>query len=1151
MSKHKFRNKLLQSAWPKRLLMRMLFIPLLICGFEAYSTPLSYYVQSTKLDIVIRNKPLEEVLNAIKSQSDFSFVVNRSEVDLGRKVSVNVQDKTVIEVLDLALKNSGLTYDVNDKHIVIYKKEKLPDSTPTPVVQQQSDKRKIKGVVVDEVGEPVTGATIVLLNATGSNGTITNIDGEFEFQVPVGAVQIEISYIGYRKMTVDIVPSQNFYNIILVEDTQLLDEVVVVGFGVQKKETVTGAISMVQTKDLVQSPQANVSNMLAGRMPGLLAVQRSGEPGEDASTLRIRGVGTFASGDGSQDPLVMVDGIETDNFNNIDPNEIESLSILKDASSTAVYGVRGANGVILITTKRGTQGKPQISYSGNVAVNRFTDVRNTMGAYDYARLYNEGRKADAYLTGGYTPRFSDEEVEKFRTGSDPLFYPDVDWYDLMLRNNAVTTQHNVNVSGGVEQLKYFVSAGYYNQQGLFNNTEMLDGYNMQSGYERFNFRSNLDFAINKRLSIRLNIASQMETRSGNAVGDGTTRMMGSIAAANPTVTPGIVDGKIIDTGLDNPLIYFYQSGFKNQYRNNLNGSFGLKYDIPGIDGLQFTTTISYESFYSHQQRYYKPNDNLETYSILRGDNGSVIYLPLFNAGTFQFEEKYGKNRRTYVEVGFNYNRTFADDHNVTALLLYNQSRKVDPQLAYKIPNSYQGIVGRVVYDYKNRYLVEFNMGYNGTENFAEGKRFGFFPAYSLGWVASEENFFPKNSIVSFLKIRGSYGEVGNDRIGGNRFLYLPTTFLTGGVTNNGNNYNFGEVGSTYAGYSITREGNIGNPLLTWERAKKYNLGLEISLLKQKLKLTADYFREDRDNILANMNTAPVLFGGTMPAYNMGKMKNGGWDADITFRDSYRNFNYWVRANYTYAHNEIQYMDEVPPVYSYKYKTGQILDQHFGLICDGIYNTWEEVNNPNRPKSSWNNNKLQPGDLIYRDINGDGIINNDDEVPIGYSNFPEVIYGFSVGGDWNGIDFSVLFQGATNVSISNSRMFTRGFGEDSSATEALKKSWTQERYEQGLPIEYPRLSEGNVQNKHNYQNSTYWIRDASYLRLKNLEVGYTFNKGLLSKLHISSLRVFVNGSNLITWSDMIQGVDPETADGVANHEAYPVTRTYNMGLNIRF
>lgn len=1016
--------------------------------------------------------------------------------------------------------------------------------TEVAVLQQQSKQRKIIGVVADSSGEPIIGASVRVQNVESTKGTITNVDGRFEITGPTTAFKIEISYMGFRKKVIDIVPKQNQYNIQLEEDTQLLDEVVVVGFGVQKKETVTGAISMVQTKDLVQSPQANVSNMLAGRMPGVLAVQRSGEPGDDYSTLRIRGVGTFATGEGTQDPLVMVDGIETTNFNNIDPNEIESLSILKDASSTAVYGVRGANGVILITTKRGTQGKPQISYSGNFAVNKFTDIRETMNAYDYTRLYNEARKYDAYITGGYTPKFSDEDIEKYRTGEDPIFYPDVNWYDLMLRKSSFTTQHNVNVSGGVDRVKYFISAGYYNQQGLFNQTNLLEGYDVQSAYERFNFRSNLDFEVNKRLSIKLNIASQMETRTGNA-GE-TGRLMEAIARANPIITPGVVDNKIVDLGssTENPLLNFYQNGYRKDYRNHLNGSVGFKYKIPGVEGLQFTATFSYESYYRHQQKYTK-NPPL-TYSVRRANDGELIFQPKTMEKPFSYSGEFGKNRRTYLEAGLNYNRTFLKNHTVTALLLYNQSSRVDPSLEYKVPNSYQGIVGRVTYDYKSRYLVEFNAGYNGTENFAEGRRFGFFPAYSVGWVVSEESFFPKTDIVSFLKVRGSYGEVGNDRIGGDRFLYLPTAYTTGG-----GQYYFGEVGSTYTSYTISNEGKIGNPYLTWERAKKSNIGVEASFWKNRIRITADYFLEKRDNILANRKSYPIIFGGSLSASNLGKMKNSGLDMDITFRGTYRDLNYWLRGNYTYAHNKIEYQDEVDVPWKYQHRTGQILGQYFGLICDGIYNTWDEVNDPNRPKSSWQNNKIQPGDLIYRDINGDGIINSDDEVPIGYSNFPEIVYGFSFGGDWKGFDFSVLFQGAGNVSLQNSRLFTRGFGENFSAPKSLLNSWSKERYEQGLPIDFPHLSEGDVTQKHNYQNSTFWTRDASYLRLKNVEIGYTLSSKFLKKLQISSLRIFVNGTNLYTWSDMLQGVDPEAAQQATNYESYPVTKVYNVGLNVKF
>ena len=1012
------------------------------------------------------------------------------------------------------------------------------------VSAQQQPGRTVRGVVVDSNGEPLIGAAVTYDGKSGIVGAITDLDGKFSISIPSGSVDLKVSCLGFADKVVKVASGQSNLQIVLESDAEFLDEVVVVAFGTQKKETVTGAISMVQTKELTQSPQANVSNMLAGRMPGLLAVQRSGEPGADESILRIRGVGTFATGEGSQDPLVMVDGIETANFNNIDPNEIESLSILKDASSTAVYGVRGANGVILITTKRGQEGKPVISYTGNIAMNKFTDLREPLRAYDYAVMFNEGRKNDAYITGGYTPRFTDEEVEMYRTGADPLLYPDINWYEMMLKDHSYTTQHNINVSGGAEKVKYYASIGYYNQEGLFNNTSLVEGYNLQSTYNRFNFRSNLDFNVTKRLTIKVNMATQMETRSGYT--ESTGRMMDYIARANPTITPGVVDGKIVTLGSssDNPLINLYQGGNKEDYRNYSNGSVGFTYEIPGIKGLTASAKFSYENYYQHVMKYSK--SPFLKYQVFRDENGVAHFTPNTTEGPFSYSESFDKNRRTYIEAGLNYATTIAEKHRITALLLYNQSKRINPGLAYKVPNCYQGVVGRITYDFANRYLFEFNVGYNGTENFAEGKRFGLFPAVSLGWVLTEEPYFPKNDVLTFFKLRGSYGEVGNDKIGGERFLYLPTTYVSGA-----GQYYFGTVNSSYTSHAVMNEGKIGNPDLTWERAKKANAGVEMSFWKSRIRIVADFFKEDRDNILADRKNYPALYGGSPAAANFGKMTNRGFDGEISFRDTKGDFVYWLKGNYTFARNTIEYMDEIPSPYPYKYKTGQSLNQYFGLICDGIYNTWEEVNDPNRPKSSWNNNKIQPGDLIYRDINGDGIIDNNDEVPIGYSNFPEVVYGASFGFNWKGVDFSVLFQGATNVSLLYSRLYSRGFGEDFGAPLALKNSWSQERYEKGLPIEYPRLSEGDVINKHNYQSSTFWIRDASYLRLKNIELGYSFNPRWIKKAGMSSARIYVNGANLFTWSNMIKGVDPEAAQQATNYDSYPITKVFNLGVSVKF
>lgn len=1020
-------------------------------------------------------------------------------------------------------------------------------------------KKKITGTVVDASGETLPGLSIVV-KGSPTIGTMSDYDGKFSIEIPASANTLVFSFVGLTTQEVPVPRSANLR--IVMEDSSIkMDEVVVVGYGKQKKATVTGAVATVATKELLQSSQANVSNALVGRMPGLSAVQKSGEPGKDQATIRIRGIGSFASGGDVdlQGPLVMVDGIETPNYNNIDPNEIDNVSILKDASATAVYGVRGANGVILITTKRGGVSKPQVSLSTNFAIQGFTDLRQPMNAYDWARSFNEALTYDGYLTGNYEPKFTDKELIKYRDHTDPVFYPDTDWTEMMFKDVTTQSQHNININGGTEKVKYFVSLGYFTQNGMFNNTDLLEGYDTQVRYNRYNFRTNFDFQVTRDLSMSLNISDQLSDR--RSPNNTTEYILANAFAHPPTSGPGVVNGKIINNLPDrynfipNPITGLVQgNGHFKDYNNQLNGSTRINYKLDALTkGLAVHATVSYQSFNSHRIRYVK---EAVTYDARRNEEtGGAIFIPVGEAGSFSVSDSYGKNRKLYIEAGVDYSRTFGS-HTVGGLLLYNQSKYYDPGLAYLIPNGYQGIVGRVTYDYKNRYLAEFNAGYNGTENFAPGKRFGFFPAYSLGWVVSEEPFFPKNDIVSFIKIRGSYGEVGNDKIGGERFLYRPTAYLYNlegdSPTSTKPIYNFGEVGNNYTNYITSSEGKMGNPDLTWERSVKMNIGIDMRMWEDRIQITADLFKEKRRDILTNRASIPCIVGADMPAYNMGEMKNGGFDGEITFRDRVGKFNYWAKGIYTFARNEIIFMDEVPPAYSYMKRTGQRYNQYFGFIAEGFYNSWEEVNDVNRPVSSFQNNKIQPGDVKYKDVNGDGKIDNFDQVPIGYSDFPEISYGFSLGGEFKGFDFSVLFQGSDNVSFRASKKSNRGFQEDGSAVDYLKDySWTPERYAAGDEIRFPHLS-SNAAQVHNYQSSTLWVRDASYLRLKNVEIGYAFTGRWIKKIGIQSARIYVNANNLITWDNLFPGEDPEIPtynDG--NYEPYPIVRTMNFGLNVKF
>ncbi|MDR0507573.1 MAG: TonB-dependent receptor [Dysgonamonadaceae bacterium] len=1018
-------------------------------------------------------------------------------------------------------------------------------------VQQQSI--TVSGAVKDANGEPLIGVSVII--AGTKTGTVTNLNGEYSVDVPGKNSELLFTYMGFKPQSVKV-NGQKKINVTLTEQINELEDVVIIAYGVQKKESVVGSLSTISTKDLLQSPQANISNALAGRLPGLIAVQRSGQPGKDASTLRIRGIGTFAEKNKDrpwdpdpQDPLVMIDGIESSNFNDIDPSEIESLTILKDASATAVYGVRGANGVILITTRRGSEGKPRISFSTNVAVTNFPFLRKNQTSYDYVRTANEALKYDSYVTGSYAPRFSDYEIEQFRLGTDPVNYPSTDWYDYLLRDFGYQTQSNFNVSGGTDAVKYFVSLGYFTQYGMFNTSVYDPGYDYQAKYKRYNLRTNFDVNIIKNLKISFDISTQIgDIRDPNWSMGGLFEGLSSGVSFS---SPKIMDNHIVTNkwGMLPPMTPF-DKGWNRTYDNTLNGSFRANYKMDYLlKGLSLRSAFSYKNYNQDKKTFNMQGMN---YSAVKMDDGNYIFLENGEPAALQTGWGIEKNTRIYLEAGVDYMKQFGY-HTLTGLLLYNQTKYYDPHLQYHIPNGYQGIVSRVTYNFRNRYMAEVNIGYNGTENFAKGKRFGLFPAYSLGWSPTEESFFPENNIVSYIKFRGSYGVVGNDKIGGDRFLYLPTTFIRPNeqyhADGNTSAYYWGEHGSSQKGYYGYIEGKIGNPNLTWEKAGKMNIGTDMKFWKDRISLTVDYFEEKRDNILWNMGTIPAIIGATMPAYNLGKTENKGWDGEISFNNRIGTLAYFVKANYTYAHNKVIYKDEVARSYDYLYETGHRVGQFFGFVANGIYNTWEEVNDVNRPVYQWSNNKIQPGDIRYVDVNGDGYIDNNDRVPIGYSNIPEVIFGISLGGEWKGFDFSMLFQGADKVSNMPSRRTIQGYYNNTGANSDLLKSWTQERYEQGMPIVYPRYAADY--GSHNYQWSTYWLEDASYVRLKNAEIGYTFRSGALKKVGIGSVRLYANGSNLITWCDMFPGEDPEFPIGENNSEPYPLTRIFNLGLNVSF
>lgn len=636
----------------------------------------------------------------------------------------------------------------------------------------------------------------------------------------------------------------------------------------------------------------------------------------------------------------------------------------------------------------------------------------------------------------------------------------------------------------------------------------------------------------------------------------------NLSWTNPYCSPGIVDGKVVQIlkyyKNTNPLHSLLNTGIDDNFISTITSSVRLNHKLDFITkGLSSHATISYDNNYNSRIQRSK---NIMLYNIYPDpvNTTQAIFVPdRDDLPPMGYSSSYGKYRKIYFEAGLNYERSFGD-HTLSGMILYIQSKEHNPNLQYMVPRGIMGTTGRIVYNYKTRYQTELNMGYNGTENFAKGKRFGFFPSYSFSWITSEEPFFPRNMLISFLKFRASYGQVGNDKIGGDRFLYRPSSYST--QTGNAQGYFFGTVGENYNRYTGMLEGNIGNPDITWERAEKTNIGMELGMFEgKKLSFTCDYFYEYRNSILANRGTIPAIVGANLPAGNIGIMENSGIEFDFSYRNNWRKINYWFKANYTYAHNKIIYKDEALNLDNpYWKQTGNPVGQHFGLIAEGFYNSWNEVNDPNRLVHMWNNNRMQPGDLKYKDINEDGVLNQNDIVPIGYPDIPEIIYGISFGLDYKGLDLSVLFQGAEHVSA---YFFGRAvypfIKKEESAKELIKERWTQERYYQGLPINFPRLTmEPDDKTDNNFQKSTFWVRDANYLRLKNVEIGYTFSKNLVNKLKVSSLRAFINGSNLYTWlpnhafSDQF---DPETRGQNSDDMSYnhPQMKTFNLGLTVKF
>ena len=1021
---------------------------------------------------------------------------------------------------------------------------------------------QVQGKVLDELGEGLIGAGVVISGTT--QGTITDIDGNYSLSVPQGAT-LEFSCVGYATQQIQVSGSR--LDVTLLPDSRVIDESVVIAYGQQKKVTITGAVSAVGGDDLLKSPVANVANSLQGNLPGVSAVQPSGMPGADEPVIRIRGVGSL----NSAEPLVLVDGVERP-FSQLDPNEIESISVLKDASATAVFGVRGANGVILVTTKRGEVGKASVTASVSAAMQTISQFIDFADSYTYGQMWNYTAITDALPMSkwpgsvkidDYTPyadngiRFSQEVMEHFRLGDMPQTFPNMDWIDYIMNDAAWQEQANVNVSGGTERVRYFVSAGFLNQNSLFktfssNKNETFD-------YQRLNYRANLDIDVSKYSQLSITLGGRMQGRT--TMGGGEGYLFRYLQGATPYAGAGIdeqgrhivSDPNIVGPFDRSALSNYYNLGYVDESTNVLNFDIQYKLDMSFLTkGLSFAAKASYNSDYTAQKYRQNGYGTGVQYVATIVDGKEVLRKEGVTWPIPYSEAKWG-NRNWYAEANFNYNRRFGK-HNVGALLLYNQSKSYypwdsDDSLYQSIPKGYVGLVGRVTYDYDTKYLLDFNIGYNGSENFAPGKRYGTFPSVSVGWIPSQEKWWaPVKDVVSYLKFRASYGIVGNDSTNGARFLYLPGAwqFYQGSMTVNPQDRgtNFGTNGNWL---QAVKELTAGNPNVTWETATKINVGLDAGFFKDQLHAYVDFFWEDRKDILvSNASTLSAVTSLPSSYVNEGRVKNHGFEVTLNWEQKFGDFRYSISPNFAFARNKVIEMLEVPPMYKYLSRTGLPVGQRFGYDLFEFYQpgTEERYEAKYGVPMPDQNIELKYGDAVYVDLNGDKVVDQNDMKPLGYTDNPEITYSVNFNFQWKGLDFTMLWIGADHVSRSLNGYFRAQFG--STNTSALTQwvadnSWTEDNPDAILP----RISFTN--RTHNNRDSQAWVIDSKYVRLKNVEVGYTFKP----KKGINYIRVYASGNNLLTFADF-KGNDPEApGSGLDYGVRYPMTRLFNIGAQFNF
>ena len=1129
-----------------------LFLCFLLLGIDYSFASYNNYSQFKTLSVSMSNSTLREVLKTIEKSSQFVFFYLDDAVNLERKVSIDSKNKNIEEILSELFEGTSCTYRISDRQIFI--SGKAPAST-----EQQQNKRKISGRVTDIKGEPLIGVNVTVDG--DANGSITNMDGLYEIFVTKKSVVLKFTYIGFKTSEIRTNASTNIYDVTLEEQVNELEETVIVGYGTQRKISNIGAQSSMKMED-IKTPSASLTTTLAGRLAGVVAVQRTGEPGKDAADIWIRGIST----PNTSSPLVLVDGVER-SFNDIDPEDIESLTTLKDASATAVYGVRGANGVILIKTKPGKVGKPTVSADYYESFTRFTKMVDLADGITYMNAANEAMRNDGIAT-----KYTEDQIRNTIAGKDPYLYPNVDWLKEIFNDWGHNRRVNVNVRGGSEKVAYYASVSYFNETGMTVTDKNINTYDSKMKYSRYNFTTNLNIDVTP--TTKVEIGAQGYLGEGNYPAISSADLYNAAMSISPVEYPKMffvngeayVPGTSTNNNFNNPYSQATRRGYDNLTKNQIYSNLRVTQNLDMLTkGLKLTAMYAfdvYNEIHVHQDRAESTYNFLDT-SVPYDMNGQPILQRIYEgSNVLSYKQETSGNKKTYLEASLNYDRTFNDDHRVSALFLFNQQSKLlypKGTLEDAIPYRMMGIAGRATYSWKDRYFAEFNIGYNGAENFSPKHRFGTFPAFGVGWVVSNEKFWqPLSKAVSFLKIRYTDGKVGNSEVSDRRFMYLDQMKENGDY-----GYKFGPNGTKWSGYETV---NMAVDLI-WEESRKQDLGIDLKLFNDDLSIVFDLFKERRENILLKREHSIPSFLGyntSAPYGNIGIIENKGFDGTIEYNKRINKD--WVialRGNVTF--NKDKWIQGELPEQKYEWMNqyGHNINGVKGYVAEGLFTQaeiddmarWESLSDANKaitPKPFASQfGTVKAGDIKYKDLNNDGQIDAYDQTYISRGDVPTTVYGFGFTVGWKDLSVGMMFQGvagAERVLNGSSVNPFNGGGGSGNLYSNIGDRWTEENPDQNAF--YPRLSYGSetTSSINNFQKSTWWVRNMNFLRLKTLQVSYNLPKPWVNKVHLKNAAVYVMGTNLFTLS-RFKLWDPEL--NTDNGASYPNTTSYSVGINFTF